>query len=75
MPTIDYLRTEIERMRNQVLRQKKEIRQLQDAGINSTAAEALLARMRANIDNLCSERDRLKKEEPRPHVVLGGRKW
>jgi hypothetical protein len=30
--------------------------------INSLPAEALLAWMLANIDNMCAERDRLKRE-------------
>jgi hypothetical protein len=68
---------EIERMRMQVHRQRGEIRQLQRAGIPTTFAEALLERMLNNIDGLCAERDRLKKEQPRPSKgnVLGGRRW
>ena len=70
---LPHIRAEIERMRTQVSRQRKEILQLQRAGINSLPAEALLARMLANIDNLCAERDRLKKEQPLKPKVLGGR--
>jgi hypothetical protein len=61
MPDIEYIRSEIERMRMQVYRQRGEIRQLQRAGISTTSAEALLDRMLNNIDGLCAERDRLKK--------------
>jgi hypothetical protein len=74
---IEYIRAEIERMRMQVHRQRGEIRQLQRAGIPTAAADALLDRMLNNIDRLCAERDRLKKEQPRPSKgnVLGGRRW
>ena len=77
MPNINHIRAEIERMRMQVHRQRGEIRQSQRAGIPTTSAEALLERMLNNIDGLCAERDRLKKEQPRPSKgnVLGGRRW
>jgi hypothetical protein len=78
MPDIGFIRGEIERMRLQVHRQRGEIRQLQRAGIPTAAsAEALLDRMLNNIDRLCAERDRLKKEQPSPMKgkVLGGRRW
>ena len=70
-------RPEIERMRVQVHRQRGEIRQLQKAGIPTASAEALLDRMLNKIDGLCAERDRLKKEQPRPFKgkALGGRRW
>jgi hypothetical protein len=41
----------------------KEILSLQQAGINTLAAEALLARMQATVDNLCAERDKLVGEQ------------
>ena len=77
MPDIEFIRGEIERMRLQVHRQRGEIRQLQRAGIPTAPAEALLDRMLNNIDGLCAERDRLKKERPSPMKgkVLGGRRW
>ncbi|WP_027568482.1 hypothetical protein [Bradyrhizobium sp. URHA0013] len=77
MPDINYIRGEIERMRVQVGRQRKEILQLQRAGVGSSSAEALLARMLAKIDTLCEQRDALKKAEPHHNKsrVLGGRKW
>ena len=75
MPDIDFIRAEIERYRTQVNRQRKEILQLQRAGIPTASAEALLQRMLDRIDSLCAERDRLKAALPRPSRVLGGRKW
>jgi hypothetical protein len=77
MPDIDFIRREIERMRTQVNRQRREIMQLQRAGIPSGSAEALLDRMLNRIDELCAERDRLKREMPATSKgkVLGGRKW
>jgi hypothetical protein len=60
---LDYVRSEIERMRTQVHRQRGEIRQLQRAGISTASAEeALLERMLNKIDELCAERDKLKKK-------------
>jgi hypothetical protein len=77
MPDLDYLRSEIERMRTQVHRQRGEIRQLQRAGISTASAEALLERMLVNIDGMCAERDKLKKQltGPTKGKVLGGRSW
>jgi hypothetical protein len=77
MPDIDFIRAEIECMRLRVHRQRAEIRQPQRAGIATASAEALLDRMLSNIDRLCAERDRLKKELPAPSKgkVLGGRQW
>ena len=76
MPDIDFIRAEIERMRVQVGRQRKEILQLQRAGIATVSAEALLQRMLDKIDTLCAERERMKAELPKPKAkVLGGRNW
>ena len=55
---LEHIRAEIERMRHQISRQRKDIQSLQRAGINSLPAEALLARMLATVDNLCAERDK-----------------
>jgi hypothetical protein len=44
MPDINFIRNEIEHMRTQVGRQRKEILQLQRAGISTAAAELLLQR-------------------------------
>ena len=73
MPDIEHIRGEILHMRNRVIRQRGEILQLQSAGINSLPAEALLARMLANIDNMCAERDRLKNQLQGITKVVGGR--
>jgi hypothetical protein len=74
---LDRVRSEIEHMRLQVGRQRKEILQLQRAGLSTAAAELLLGRMHAKIDDLCAERERLKKEQggPTKGRVLGGRSW
>lgn len=60
---IDAIRNEIEHMRRQVGRQRKEILALQRAGISTASAEALLGRMLTKIDGLCDQRDRLLGEE------------
>jgi hypothetical protein len=77
MPHLDYVRAEIERMRAQVGRHRKEIQQLQRAGIPTASADALLERMLNKVDELCAERDELKKGPPSPvkGKVLGGRRW
>jgi phage shock protein A len=77
MPDIDFIRTDIEYRRRQVQRLRSEIRELQHSGISSVSAEVLLDRMRNKIDELCAERDRLKKEQPghNKNKVLGGRRW
>ena len=63
------------RRRRQVARLHGEIRQLQHSGISSASAEALIDRMLNKIEELCAERDRLKKEQPSPNrgKALGGR--
>lgn len=60
---LDHLRRDIEFRRKQILRQRRDILQLQRLGIPSTAAEELLARMLTKVDELCGERDRLRAEE------------
>ncbi|MEY9632343.1 hypothetical protein ABIF66_000572 [Bradyrhizobium japonicum] len=77
MPTLEFVRSEIERMRVQIGRQRKEILQLQRAGIGTASAEALLSRMQAKVDQLSAQRDEMKSAEPREKKtrVLGGRKW
>lgn len=63
MPDLHCIRGEIERMRRQILRQRKEIKDLQRAGIPTTPAEELLERMQAKVDGLCAQRDRQCKEQ------------
>jgi len=76
MPDIEFVRGEIQRTRLQVLRHRREIMQLQRAGLPTTSAEALLDRMLNKIDDLCAERDRLKKKLKKglPRRMLG-RHW
>ena len=50
---LSFIRGEIEHMRRQILRQRKEIRDLQRAGIPTLAAEELLGRMQGKVDGLC----------------------
>jgi hypothetical protein len=71
MPNIEFIWGEIQHLRLGVLRQRREIIRLQRAGIPSTSAEALLDRMLNKIDDLCSERERLMKEQP---MILRGRR-
>jgi cell division protein FtsL len=61
------IRSEIEHMRRQILRQRKEIRDLQRAGISTSSAEELLERMQAKVDGLCAERDRQLGEQRRKY--------
>jgi hypothetical protein len=64
---LDAIRNEIEHMRRQILRQRKEIRDLQRAGIPTKSADELLERMLAKVDGLCVERDRLVGEQRRKY--------
>ena len=75
MPNLDHIRADIEHMRLQVSRQRKEILSLQRAGISPASAELLLMRMLIKIDELCIEREKAKRELPQERRVLGGRKW
>jgi hypothetical protein len=52
------IRAEIELMRRQIHRQRKDIQCLQRAGISTKSAEELLGRMLSKVDELCAERDR-----------------
>jgi hypothetical protein len=75
MPSLNFIRAEIERMRLQVIRQRRGIAELREAGIPTEAAEALLERMVAKVEELCAERDRLRAEErlSKPAYVSGKR--
>ena len=77
MPTLEFIRSEIEHMRAQIGRQRREVLQLQLAGISTASAETLLQRMQGKVEQLCAQRDELRKSEPGPVKgrVLGGRKW
>ena len=67
---------EIEHMRRQILRQRKEIQDLQRAGISTKSGEELLERMQAKVDGLCVERDRQvgeqRKKYPGTNKVING---
>jgi hypothetical protein len=58
---LHWVRNEIARMRGQIRAQEREIRMLQRAGLATASAELLLPRMRAKIDDLCLERDALRR--------------
>ncbi|UPK11163.1 hypothetical protein IVA93_34185 [Bradyrhizobium sp. 155] len=58
---LDRVRNEIARMRGQLRAQEREIQMLQGAGVATASAELLLSRMRAKIDDLCLERDALRR--------------
>ena len=62
MPDPQFLRGEIEHMRRQVHRQRREIKDLQRAGIPAKSAEELLERMLAKVDGLCAQRDEKLRE-------------
>ena len=53
---LEGVRRDIEHMRVQVGRQRKEMLQLQRAGVSTAAAEARLQRMLNKIDELCLKR-------------------
>jgi hypothetical protein len=74
MPDIDFIQAEIDRYRSQVVRQRKEILQLQRAGIPTAAAETLLQRMLVKIDTLRTQRKKLKARQRAKSKVLGGRR-
>lgn len=48
-------------MRGQIRAQEREIRMLQRARAATASAELLLTRMRARVDDLCREREALRK--------------
>lgn len=64
---LNFIRDDIEQMRRQILRQRKEIRDLQRAGISTTTADDLLARIQAKVDGLCGDRDRMSGEQRRKY--------
>jgi len=50
---LDYVRSEIEHMRIQVGRQRKEVLQLQRAGVSTASAELMLGNARQDRRSLC----------------------
>jgi hypothetical protein len=72
---LETIRTEIEYMRRQIYRQRKDIRSLERAGISTKSAEELLGRMLAKVDDLCAERDRQvgkRRKYPGTNKVING---
>jgi hypothetical protein len=61
---LDWVRSEIERMRAQIRAQEREIRMLQRAGVATASAELLLTRMRAKVEDLCRQRAALQGARP-----------
>lgn len=55
---LNRIREELRQMRRQILRQRKEIQNLQRDGLPTAAAEELLARMELRVAALCEERVR-----------------
>ena len=67
MPDLNFIRAEIELMSRQIVRHRKEIQDLQRAGIATKSADELLVRMQAKVDGLCEERDRLVGDQRRKY--------
>ena len=57
MSSIEFIRTEIERMHVQISRQQQDIVALQRSGRSTGLAELLLERMRVSANGLCRKRD------------------
>lgn len=60
--TLQFISTEIERLRLQIRRQQTEVFTLQRSGIGTALAELLLARLQASVDALCIKRDKLVRD-------------
>lgn len=73
---LDAMRLEIERMRRQIIRQRKDITSLQRAGISASSAEVLLTKMQDKLDGLCAERDHLvgleRRKYPGTNKIING---
>lgn len=61
--TLQFISTEIERLRLQIRRQQTEVFTYRRSGIGTASAELLLARMQASVDALCIKRDKLIGEQ------------
>jgi hypothetical protein len=57
--SLQFICTEIERLRLQIRRQQNEVFRLQRSGSGAASAELFLARMQASVDALCIKRDKL----------------
>ena len=51
---LEFIRGDIEQRRRQTARQRKEILDLERAGISTKSAEELLERMLSKVDELCA---------------------
>lgn len=71
---LDWVRNEIARMRGQIRAREREIEMLRRAGIATAAAELLLVRMRAKVDDLCNERDEVKRRQPAGDITTAQRR-
>lgn len=71
---LDDVRRDIEYRRKMIIRQRKDIAQLQRAGISTDSAEALLHRMVVKVGELCAERNRLRHEEKKENCYPGTNK-
>ena len=63
---LDFVRRDIEYRVKQIGRQKRDIAKLKKLGIDTYAAEALLKRMCAKVEELRAERDRLRQQKTYP---------
>ena len=63
---LDFLRRDIECRVKQIGRQKRDIAQLKRLRLDTTAAEELLARMCAKVEELRAQRDKLRQRKTYP---------
>jgi hypothetical protein len=74
---LETIRAEIEYMRRQIHRQRKDIQSLERAAISTKSADELLGRMLSKVDELCAERDRQvgeqRKKYPGTNKAINGR--
>jgi hypothetical protein len=62
MSSLEFIRTEIERLRVQISRQQRDILRLQRTGQSTALADVLLERMRASVEELSAKRDGMQAE-------------
>jgi hypothetical protein len=60
--SIEFIRTEIQRLRVQIRRQQNELETLKRANRPTGTAEELLSRMKANIVTLCAKCDSMMRQ-------------
>ena len=61
--TLQFISTEIERLRLQIRRQQTEVFTFRRSGTSTASAELLLVRMQASVDALCIKQDKLVGEQ------------